>query len=76
MNVRFDDSNISGVTQLKSTVQKAIKAKLVQQFPNLTEYVDEILPKKEAIKTLKWFVFLSKHYSIFIINEIMFVLKS
>jgi len=50
---KFDETNISGVTQLKSTVQKAIKAKICQQFPNISEYIDEILPKKEAIKTLK-----------------------
>jgi PUA domain protein len=53
---RFDESNISGVTQLKSTVQKGIKAKLVEQFPNITNFMDEIMPKKEAIRTVKWFV--------------------
>jgi len=50
---KFDETNISGVTQLKSTVQKAIKQKIVQQFPHISEHIDEILPKKEAIKTLK-----------------------
>ncbi|XP_054155112.1 malignant T-cell-amplified sequence 1-like [Oppia nitens] len=50
---KFDESNVSGVTQLKSSVQKAIKNKIVDQFPNISDYIDEILPKKEAIKTLK-----------------------
>lgn len=53
---RFDDSSISGVTQLKSTVQKTIKAKLKEQFPYIAEHIDEIMPKKEAIRTVKWYV--------------------
>jgi len=50
---KFDETNVSGVTQLKSTVQKGIKNKIVDQFPHIKDYIDDIFPKKEAIKTLK-----------------------
>lgn len=50
---KFEDDDISGVVQLKSSVQKNIRNKLVEQFPNLSKYVDVILPKKEQIKLVK-----------------------
>lgn len=45
---------MSGVTQLKSSVQKGIKNKLVEQFPNLENYIDEIVPKKDNLRIVKW----------------------
>lgn len=44
---------MSGLTQLKSSVQKAIKGKIVEEFPHIEDYVDEIMPKKESIKIAK-----------------------
>lgn len=44
---------MSGLTQLKTSAQKAIRAKIIEQFPSIEEYSDEILPKKEAIKIAK-----------------------
>lgn len=51
---RFEDTNVSGVTQLKSSVQKGIKNRLVEQFPYLENYIDEIIPKKENLRIVKW----------------------
>ncbi|KAG9511370.1 GMP synthase [glutamine-hydrolyzing], partial [Fragariocoptes setiger] len=50
---KFEDNNVSGTIQLKSSVQKGIKAKLVEQFPNLEKYLDQIMPKKEPIRLAK-----------------------
>ncbi|XP_074596071.1 malignant T-cell-amplified sequence 1 homolog [Brevipalpus obovatus] len=50
---RFDDSSVSGTTQLKSSVQKGIRNKIVEQYPAIEEYIDEILPKKESLKIVK-----------------------
>lgn len=50
---KFLDDDISGTVQLKSSVQKNIKNKLVEQFPNLAKYQDEILPKKEQLRIAK-----------------------
>ena len=44
---------VSGFTQLKTSVQKAMKAKLVEQFPYMEDYMDEIMPKKSDLRILK-----------------------
>ncbi|KAF7488765.1 Malignant T-cell-amplified sequence 1 [Sarcoptes scabiei] len=50
---KFEDTNVSGSTQLKSSVQKAIRNKLTEQFPNIESFIDEIIPKKENLKIVK-----------------------
>ncbi|CAD5120441.1 DgyrCDS9011 [Dimorphilus gyrociliatus] len=45
---KFDEKeHVSGVTSIKSSVQRSLKASLIQQMPFLADYIDEILPKKE-----------------------------
>lgn len=54
---RFDEKeSVSGVQQLKSSVQKGIRAKLLEQYPHLESYVDVILPKKDTFRIVKWYV--------------------
>ncbi|GIX91317.1 malignant T-cell-amplified sequence 1 [Caerostris extrusa] len=51
---RFDEKDhVSGVTQLKSSVQKGIRTKLLEQFPYLEDYASQILPKKENLRVVK-----------------------
>lgn len=50
---KFEDTDISTTVQLKSSAQKNIKAKLVEQYPNLAKYADVILPKKEQLRVAK-----------------------
>ncbi|GAB6025929.1 Malignant T-cell-amplified sequence 1 [Chamberlinius hualienensis] len=51
---KFDEKeSVSGVVQLKSSVQKGIKAKLVEQFPHLDDYINSILPKKDTLRIVK-----------------------
>ncbi|RWS17164.1 malignant T-cell-amplified sequence 1-like protein, partial [Dinothrombium tinctorium] len=50
---RFDDSQISGITQLKTTVQKGIKNKIIEEYPLIEDYIDEIIPKKESMRIAK-----------------------
>lgn len=40
--------------QLKSSVQKGIRTKLLDQFPHLENYTDAILPKKDTFRIVKW----------------------
>lgn len=55
---RFDErDHVSGVTQLKSSVQKGIRTKLLDQFPHLEDYMNHILPKKENLRVVKWQVY-------------------
>lgn len=50
---KFEDNYISTTVQLKSSVQKNIKAKLIEQFPNLAKYADVIMPKKDQLRVAK-----------------------
>ncbi|CAK9303777.1 unnamed protein product [Gordionus sp. m RMFG-2023] len=43
---------VSGVSQIKSSVQRNIRAKLLENYP-IEEYIDDIIPKKEGIKIVK-----------------------
>lgn len=59
ISFRFDDKeSVSGVQQLKSSVQKAIRAKLLESYPHLENYIEAILPKKDSFKIVKWFAIL------------------
>ncbi|XP_041359978.1 malignant T-cell-amplified sequence 1-like isoform X2 [Gigantopelta aegis] len=44
---------ISNVNNAKSSVQKGIKASLLAQYPQIETYLDQILPKKDALKIIK-----------------------
>ena len=47
---KFDEKeSISGTTQLKSSVQKGIRNKILETYPDIEEYMDNFLPKKGQI---------------------------
>ena len=51
---KFDEKeSISGITQLKSSVQKGIRNKLLDSMPGLEGFMDNFLPKKDAFKVVK-----------------------
>jgi PUA domain protein len=53
--IRFNEKeNVSGVVQAKSTVIKQIRSKLIEDHPYIENYIDEILPKKENVRIVKW----------------------
>ncbi|MPC21631.1 Malignant T-cell-amplified sequence 1 [Portunus trituberculatus] len=50
-SLRFDEKeSVSGTQQLKSSVQKGIRNRLVESFPSLGDYLEKILPKKDAFR--------------------------
>ena len=52
---RFNEKeNVSGVVQAKSTVIKGIRAKLCEDYPYIEDYLDDILPKKDNVRVVKW----------------------
>lgn len=52
---RFDEKeSVSGIQQLKSSVQKGIRTKLLELYPFLESHVDSILPKKDTFRIVKW----------------------
>lgn len=51
---KFDEKeSVSGTQQLKSSVQKGIRNRLVESFPSLGDYLEKILPKKDAFRIVK-----------------------
>jgi PUA domain protein len=54
---RFDEKeNISGFQQLKTSVQKGIRSKILEQYPYIENCINDVLPKKEPFRLMKWFV--------------------
>ena len=45
---------ISGTTQLKSSVQRSIRTKISESYPGIEPYLDQIIPKKESVVLVKW----------------------
>ncbi|PAV89589.1 hypothetical protein WR25_18094 [Diploscapter pachys] len=51
---KFDEKeDVSGTTQLKSSVQKGIRKRIIEDYPHLEPYMESLLPKKENIKLIK-----------------------
>jgi len=51
---KFDEKDsVSGVQQLKSSVQKGIRSKLLELYPFLESHVDQIIPKKDSFRIVR-----------------------
>lgn len=48
--------DVGSASLVKSSVGRAIRAKIVEQYPNAEKYMDEIMPKKDQVYTIKWYV--------------------
>ncbi|KAK3724952.1 hypothetical protein QZH41_017159 [Actinostola sp. cb2023] len=57
--------NVSGVTQVKSSVQRGIKAKIIEQYPPIAEYINQIFPKKDPMVVVKC----HEHIEILAVNQ-------
>lgn len=52
---RFDEKeNVSNCIQLKTSVIKGIKNQLVDQFPVIEPWLNQIMPKKDPVKIVRW----------------------
>ncbi|KAJ8678785.1 hypothetical protein QAD02_014572 [Eretmocerus hayati] len=50
----FDEKDsVSSIQQLKSSVQKGIRTKLLDTYPYLEKYIDQIIPKKDSFRLVK-----------------------
>ena len=52
---KFDEKeSVSGITQLKSSVQKGIRRTILETYPTLEdEHLDEFMPKKDTYRVVK-----------------------
>ncbi|XP_064608783.1 malignant T-cell-amplified sequence 1 homolog [Liolophura sinensis] len=44
---------VSGVNNAKSSVQRGVRASILQDYPEAENFIDQILPKKETLKIVK-----------------------
>lgn len=66
---RFDEKeNIGNSNIAKSSVQKGIRSQILEQFQHIEDYLDQIMPKKEPLKLVKWLV--KFHLIILLIIEV------
>jgi PUA domain protein len=47
--------DVAGRQNIKSSVQRGIKAKITETFPKLEPYLAEIIPKKSQLSLVKWY---------------------
>jgi PUA domain protein len=57
--------NVSTMTQLKSSVQREVRKGVLEQYPSLEPYIDDILPKKEPMIMAKC----KDHITIYLMNN-------
>ncbi|EDO16000.1 hypothetical protein Kpol_499p28 [Vanderwaltozyma polyspora DSM 70294] len=50
---KFSKEDIHSRSKVKSSIQRTLKSKLVSQYPQLEEVIDELIPKKSQIELIK-----------------------
>lgn len=45
-------------SKVKSSAQRAIRSKVLEEYPKLEPYIEDILPKKEQLDLVKLYVYL------------------
>lgn len=50
------EENVSTSSKVKSSQQRMIRAKVLEQYPAIEPYLEELLPKKAPMVVAKWYV--------------------
>ncbi|AQZ13806.1 TMA20 (YER007C-A) [Zygosaccharomyces parabailii] len=50
---KFTKEDVHSRSNVKSSVQRSLKSKLVNQYPKLEEVIDELIPKKSQVELIK-----------------------
>ena len=48
------EENIKSHSKVKSSEQRAIRAQILEQYPALEPFIEDVLPKKEPLFVCKW----------------------
>jgi len=59
------EENLSGVSQVKSSVARKIRNTILEQYPNLQDKMDEIIPKNQPLFVAKC----TDHINLIVINK-------
>ena len=50
---KFEAKDVGNTNQMKSSVQRGVRTKLVERYPAIEEHMDVIMPKKAVVKLVK-----------------------
>lgn len=50
------EENVSTHSKVKSSQQRTIRAKILEQYPCIEPYLESLLPKKTPLEVAKWYV--------------------
>jgi malignant T-cell-amplified sequence len=50
------NEDVAGRQNVKSSVQRAIRSKIIDTFPKLGPYMEDIIPKKSQLTLIKWYI--------------------
>ena len=50
------EEHVSNQSQVKSSQQRQIRNKILEQYPQLEPIIEELMPKKEPMIVAKWYV--------------------
>ena len=50
---KFEAKDVGNTNQMKSSVQRGVRSKLVERYPAIEEHMDAIMPKKAVVKLVK-----------------------
>jgi PUA domain protein len=51
-------------SKVKSSAQRAIRSKVLEEYPKLEPYIEDILPKKEQLDLVKLYVYTYIHATV------------
>lgn len=51
------EENVSTSSKVKSSQQRMIRSKILEQYPDIEPYLEGLLPKKAPMVVAKWCVF-------------------
>jgi PUA domain protein len=49
------NEDVAGRQNVKSSIQRAIRSKIIETFPLLEPHMEEIIPKKSQLSLIKWY---------------------
>lgn len=67
---KFSSESISSNTQVKSSVAKGIRNTIVDLYPGIEPYIEELIPKKAAVYLVKCQDFIT---AVMVDNQLLFV---
>lgn len=59
-STRFDNESVTSKNLLKTSVQRGIRNSVLEQYPTLEPYIEDIIPKKQQGHLYKWCVLIDK----------------